>query len=138
MQGCWGSQVKVLDPSIQYLELYALTAAVLAWIDRFQNKFVTIFCDNQSIVAMVNNSTSKCINCMTLIRKIVLQCLIYNVTITAKFVPTHKNEIADSLLRFKNEKFRNLTVNRNMESEATPIPEAIWPMTKIWKCNNGI
>ena len=67
MQESWGKDTADLDPSIQYLELFALVAAVLAWISRFQNRSVTIFCDNQSVVAMVNNTTSKCINCMTLI-----------------------------------------------------------------------
>ena len=34
----WPPELKILNPSIQYLELYALTAAVIAWVHRFQNK----------------------------------------------------------------------------------------------------
>ena len=55
------------DPSIEFLELYAVTAAVLTWIHRFKNKRVYLFCDNMSVVHMINNSTSSCVKCMTLI-----------------------------------------------------------------------
>ena len=90
MQGCW-------DPSIQYLELYALAAGVMAWIHRFKNMRIIIFCDNQSMVNMVNNSSSKCCNCMILIRIIVLKCMVHNVKLFARFIPTKQNEMADSL-----------------------------------------
>ena len=55
-------------PSINYLELYALTVAVLAWTPLLTNRKVIIFCDNQSVIHMVNNTTSSCKNCMVLIR----------------------------------------------------------------------
>ena len=35
------------DPSIAYLELYALTAGVMQWIHRFRNRRIILFCDNQ-------------------------------------------------------------------------------------------
>ena len=34
----WGDRVKSLEPSIEYLELYALCAAVLVWIKCFKNR----------------------------------------------------------------------------------------------------
>ena len=86
MYGIWGPVVADLDPSIQYLELYAQTAGILAWINRFKNRRVVIFCNNQSVVHMINNTSSSCSNCMVLIRIIVLYSLIYNVRIFAKYV----------------------------------------------------
>ena len=34
------------NPSIEYLELYAVTAAVLTWIHQFRNRRIILFCDN--------------------------------------------------------------------------------------------
>ena len=39
-------------PSIEYLELYGVAAAVLTWIHRFQNRKIYLFCDNISVVHM--------------------------------------------------------------------------------------
>ena len=57
----WDSDfMKTYNPSIEYLELYALVTGILLWIHRYRNKRVVIFCDNISVVYMVNKSTSIC------------------------------------------------------------------------------
>ena len=56
------------EPSIEYLELFALVAIIINWIDRFQNRRIIFFCDNQAVVHMVNDTPSSCKNCMVLIR----------------------------------------------------------------------
>ena len=43
------------EPSIEYLELYALLIGVLNWSRLFKNRCIILFCDNQSVVFMVNN-----------------------------------------------------------------------------------
>ena len=65
------------DPSIEFLELYALTVGVLTWQSNLVNNRFIIFCDNQAVMGMVNNMTSKCPQCMKLIRILTrngLQC----------------------------------------------------------------
>ena len=122
-----------VQPSIEYLELFALAAAVLAWIDRFKNRKIYLFCDNQSVVQMINNTTSSCRNCMVLLRLIVLQGLRHNVKIMAKYVRSHDNGRADALSRHKFELFYKLSAHKlNLEVSPVPIPEEIWPMQKIW------
>ena len=37
-------------PSINYLELYGVTVAILLWIHKYQNKNIILFCDNMSVV----------------------------------------------------------------------------------------
>ena len=69
------------DPSIAYLELYALVAGVIQWIHRFANKRVILFCDNESVVHMVNKSSSRCKNCMVLIRLMTLESMVHNVRV---------------------------------------------------------
>lgn len=66
----WESQdwVESHDISICWMELYALTVGIILFGHRFENQRVRLFCDNQSVVGMINNSTSSCKRCMVLIR----------------------------------------------------------------------
>ena len=122
------------NPSINYLELYAVTVGVVNWIHRFSNKRVTLFCDNLSVVHMINNNSSKCANCMVLIRIIVMQGLMFNVRISAKHVSGKLNRFSDLMSRMKYKEFRKLarTTGRSFERQHTPIPECLWPMENIW------
>ena len=63
-----GNFINEYNPSIAFLELYALTAGVIEWIHRFANKRITLFCDNESVVNMVNKGVSLCDRCMVLLR----------------------------------------------------------------------
>ena len=122
------------SPSINYLELYGLTVAVLAWLPKFRNRNVIIFCDNQSVIYMVNNGTSGCKLCMILIRLLVLNCLLYNVKLKVKYIASKSNRYADSLSRMKYHEFRRLAKTENREFKKFPIeiPECLWPMEKLF------
>ena len=122
------------NPSINYLELYAVAVAVLNWIHRYPNKRVTLFCDNLSVVHMINNTASNCKNCMLLLRIIVLKGLIHNVHIRAKHVVGVSNNLADFLSRMKKDKFLRLARKQRkiFSRSPTPMPSQIWPMQNIW------
>ena len=80
MYQTWSSAfIKKYKPSIEYLELFGVTAAVLSWIHQFKNSRIILFCDNKSVVDMINQTTTSCKNCMVLIRMIVLKGLVENV-----------------------------------------------------------
>ena len=64
--------------SIAFLELYALVTGMLIWSNRLQNICMVVFCDNQSVVQMVNQMISKCPNCMYLIRLLVFAGMTHN------------------------------------------------------------
>ena len=66
------------NPSIEYLELFALIAGIITWQKDLSNRRIIIHCDNQAVVEMVNSNSSKCKNCMILIRKLVLNNLFHN------------------------------------------------------------
>ena len=66
-------------PSIEYLELFAVTVGVINWIRIFRNRRIYLFCDNEAVVHMINNSTSSCRNCMILIRLITMESIKWNV-----------------------------------------------------------
>ena len=64
----WPEQfLKDVDPSIAYLEMYGVAIGILLWIKHFANSRIFIHCDNQSVVHMINNTSSNCPNCMVLI-----------------------------------------------------------------------
>ena len=76
----WDKQF-IIDkqPSIEYLELFAVAVGFLNWINRFKNSRIILFCDNTSVVSMINKNTSNCPKCLTLIWLIVLESMIQNV-----------------------------------------------------------
>ena len=129
------SFMKLADPSIEYLELYTVTVAVKLWIHRFKNSRIYLFCDNMSVVHMVNTSSSKCKNCMVLLRIIALHSLIHNVRVYAKRVVTRSNGITDSLSRLDFNHFKRLCQQEGIQMSDFPmeIPHELWPIDKIWK-----
>ena len=126
--------IKTYNPSINYLELYALTVSVLLWLKEIRNKRVTIFCDNMSVVHMVNTGVSRCKNCMVLLRIITMECLIQNVKISTKHIRTENNTLADQLSRMRYDKFRKTArkMNKKFENKPEIVPEILWPMSKLW------
>ena len=73
--------IEEFEPSIEFLELYTLCIGVFTWIRKLYNKRIIVFCDNEAVVTMVNNITSGCKYCMTLIRKLMLLSMKANLRI---------------------------------------------------------
>ena len=119
-------------PSIAYLELAALCFAVLTWSSLIRNKRIIIYCDNQSVVHMVNNMTSRCRNCMILIRHLALDCLLNNRRVFVRYVASKSNYLADSLSRLKLDLFHRLAPQK-MNSEPDRTTHILWPLSKVWK-----
>ena len=119
------------NPSIAYLELYALVVAVFAWQDLLSNRRIAVYCDNSSVKDMVNNTTSNCKQCMALIRMLVLNNLIHNRRIFVKHIRTDLNILADALSR---EKFGEFWRNAPSSTRrvADKVPAELFPPTKLW------
>ena len=122
------------EPTIQYLELFAVTAAILAWIHRFKNRRVVIFCDNKNVVSSLNLGTTSCRQCMVLVRIITLHCMIHNVRVFGEYVETKKNGLADHLSRLRVNDFFALAKKKELYFEPTPteVPVKLMPMEKLW------
>ena len=132
MYTAWNKRfIETQDPSIEFLELFALVAHLLTWADRIRNQKLIIFCDNQAVLGMVNNITSKCPYCMKLIRIMALSGLKYNYRVWVKFVPSKQNILADSLSRLDFSRFWK-HASSSMELQPCPLPQEIWPMEKVW------
>ena len=123
-----------LDPSIEYLELFGVLCAVMLWIDRFRNQRIVLLCDNQSVVQMINSSSSTCRNCMVLIRLLVLKGMTENVQIFAKHIKGVNNYFSDSLSRLHLARFRRLQVqhDRFFDNQPTELLQQIWPASNLW------
>ena len=117
-------------PSIEYLELAALCIVVITWGQYLTNTRIVIFCNNQAVVHMVNNSTSRCPNCMILLRMLVKDGLIHNRRIFVKYVTSKDNYLSDCLSRMKIQQFKTAAPwMRNELDKPTPL---LWPLSKLW------
>ena len=136
-KNCWVAKkwpvgfIENCNPSIEYLELYGVATTVLLWIKDFSNQKICLFTDKDSVKNMLNHTTSGCKNCMMLIRLIVLESMIGNVRIFAKFVGTKENAKADALSRLEFRRFRCLT-GTTMNKEPDNMLEELWPIKKLW------
>ena len=126
--------ISTVQPSIEYLELYALLVGVVTFGNHLKNKRIILFCDNQSVVDMVNATSSSCKNCMVLIRLLVLQGLILNIRIYARHVKGSLNFLSDSLSRLQFNRFKCLQDEHNkyFKLDPEPFPSDLWPMQKLW------
>ena len=116
--------------SIEFLELFTVLVGVLNWIHLFRNKRIVLFCDNESVVQMINSS-SKCKDCMILIRYLTAESIDKNVRVFAKHVGTKNNGKADALSRLDFNRFWKLSGD-TMNELPTSVPTDIWPMSKVW------
>ena len=108
LYGQWDHALMICNkPSIEYLELFAMTAGILTWEKEraLNNCRIIVFCDNQAVVNVVNNITSSCKNCMVLFRLLVLNGIVHNCRLYVKYVKSKDNGVSDALSRLQFECF---------------------------------
>ena len=132
IQGFWEPKFIEQKPSIEFLELFALTVGILTWQnhEELTNCWVVVFCDNTAVVQMINNMSSSCKHCMVLLRKLVLNGLKWNHRVAAKYVSTKANYLVDSLSRGQWKQFHTLELHMNQFPDE--ISDKIWPINKVW------
>ena len=125
--------IQECEPSIEFLELFALCVEIFTWADRLSNKRILVFCDNQSVVEMINSTSSSCSKCMQLIRKLTLKSLKCNLRIFARHIMGKNNILPDLLSRMKIEKFKEIALPAGYGTEPScPSPE-LWPLRSWWE-----
>ena len=131
IRGDWDANfIKEFEPSIEYLELFALCAGIFTWGHLIRDVRVTVFCDNMAVISMMNKITSSCKNCMILLRLLMLNGLKFNRRLNATYVSTKNNFLADALLRNQMQRFRHLSPHMNKEQDQ--IHSDLWPMSKVF------
>ena len=124
--------IEKYQPSIEYLELYGLVAAMLTWDHLIRNNRVIVHCDNSSVVSMINNTSSTCGNCMYLIRLLTLNYLVNNRRVFAKRLRSEANYLSDALSRMQIDRFWRLAPPR-MNPQLSKISPLVWPASRIWQ-----
>lgn len=117
--------------NIQIIELYSMLLGIYLWIDRLRNRRVVLFCDNESVVHMINKSTSSCGVCMVMLRLITLWSMKFNVRIFASHVRSEDNDCADLLSRRKIPEFLEL-MRGMVDNEPEDLPIELWPLPREW------
>ena len=92
---------------------------------KLQNMRVILHTDNQALVHIINNQTSKDPNIMVLVRDLVLTLLQNNTEVTAVYISTKNNYLADALSRLQVDVFHEMAPWA--EELPTPIPESLLP-----------
>ena len=122
--------IRQVQPSIEYLELFALCAGIITWEFELRNLRLLVHCDNQAVVAMINNLTSSCPHCMYLIRLLVLNGLQFNRRLHAQYVTSQANFLSDSISRRQWSHFWKLAL-ANMRKCPDQTSEKIWPVSRF-------
>ena len=123
-QGSWAQMRWPLTwsaRSITFMELFPIMVACFLWGNQFSGRKIMFYCDNQSVVSILNNKTCKCKVTMFLVRELVLSSLSHNFHFKAHHFPGVQNIIADSLSRFQMQRFHALCPEA--DEHPTPIPE---------------
>ena len=123
-QARWPEEVLAAEYSIAFLELFPIVVGISLWGDKLTDRKVVFWSDNQTVVAVINKQSSSCVHIMTLIRRLVVLCLKWNIWFRAKYVPGVNNEIADSLSRFQMARFRRLAPSADLIG--THLPPQLW------------
>ena len=127
--------MKDYDPSIELVKLYGLAVTVHIWVNKLRNTRALVYCDNESVVHMINNSASSCEKCMILIHGIVLKGLLYNFGVFTRHLRSEQNVIADCSSHLQFDKFKILARKHHLRAVPEPLPEELWPITKLWDDN---
>ena len=122
--GKWPSHDIIRTTSIAWKEMIPIVIALMVWGEELSDKRIVLHTDNMAVKCAVNKQTSPCPQIMALLRKLVITCLVRNISIKAVHVPTQDNGIADSLSRFQVDRFRKLAPRA--EEHPTPTPAGTW------------
>lgn len=117
--------------TIQIAELFSVFLSLRLWMSHIQNRRVVLFCNNDSVVHMINRSSSSCRVCMMMIRYITLWSMYHNVRVFATHVRTELNTESDLLSRNEVQRFlekARWSVNQKPEV----LPHQFWPIPFSW------
>ena len=113
-----------LTTDITVLELFPIVVAIEIWGSELKNKKIKFFCDNMSVVHIINKMSSKSVVVMKLIRYLTLLCLKFNIVVKSSHIEGKRNQICDALSRFQWTKFRLLAPKA--DKSPREVPSHLW------------
>ena len=94
--------------SMAFMELYPIVVSAMLWDTTWAGKRIRFNCDNAATVQIINKGRSKSATIMQLMRHLTFRAAMGSYVVTAVWLPSAKNDIADALSRFEQERFRRL------------------------------
>lgn len=95
----WNESHRCLN--IMVLEFIPIVMAISVFANELANSNLIFHTDNQALVHVINNQTSKCPITMHLLRKLVVKLLCHNIYVRAFHLSSKSNLIADLISRSK-------------------------------------
>ncbi len=77
--------------------------------------------DNQALVHIINSITTKEVKVMALVRKLVINSMLFNIQFKAVHVPDRINILADKLSRLQIEAFKQLAPKAKEHPVSLPV-----------------
>lgn len=96
-QGFWRPRDR--SNHITYLELLAVHRALQAFLTPLQGKSTLLWCDNQSVVHILTNRTTRSPEMMALLRRVWYLIDKAGIDLRVRWISTHENDYADALSR---------------------------------------
>ena len=112
--------------SIAEKELLPIILACAAWGKTWSGLHIQCRCDNQVVVAGIRSRTSRVKGIMHLLRCLVFIEASYNFHLTAQYIDTHANHLADDLSRNKLSSF--LCKVPLADPAPTPVSQQLWEL----------
>ena len=109
---------------IMFLEFVPIILAVESWCRYFRNSYVVFHTDNESLYYCINKQSSNDPFVMTLIRRLVMECLRSNIQMRAEFIEGIKNSRADALSRLQVGTFMQLHPDADQRPENVTLPSS--------------
>ena len=125
----------ILNPSIDFLEFYALLVAVVMWAPILMDHVVLFRSENTPAVYALINKTSSSDDMMLLIHYITLFGMTHNIKILAKDIKGTTNKFCDLLSQFKFQAFHTAKPENTREYPSIPdnwIYLLFICMQKVW------
>ena len=128
MYDTWDPQfMERYNPSIDFLELYAVVVAVWVWTPKLINKIAVIHSDNMPSVRVICNKSSHSTSMLLLLRFLTLHCMLNNIYVESLFIKGSDNQISDALSRLQFSRFRKL--HKGADPSPTQLPSFLSPLS---------
>ena len=96
------------NPSIDFLELYALLAGLVIWVPHFIDRTLIFWSDNTPTVHALISKSSHSSQMLRLLCYLTFFCMVNNIHIKALYISGKKNVTCDLLSRLKLQAFHSI------------------------------
>ena len=114
------------DYHINFLELFAILAAVYTWGTHWAGQQIILYTDNQSLTYIWSTGSCKNKDIMRLIRAIFLFTAKHNTNLLLHHIQGHKNCLADALSRLQVKKF--FKAHPTCAKLQSTLPPEVWDL----------